>query len=132
MPIHPTGPLIIFAAKDAAATGLAHMVQGFDKLFLQLGTASSCNATVKIQGSWSKDKPDFSAAQTVANHWDYVDVIDLEDGASIDGDTGVAMAGTDDFRNFEVNAGGVRWLCATITARSAGTLTLNANGVQTN
>ena len=130
---HNTAPLLtIFSAKGGTGTGLSHFMLDYDKIFLQLGTASSCNATVKFQGSFSDTPPDFSGAQSVTNHWDYIDVIDLQNGASIDGDTGVAMAGTDDFRNFEVNAGGLKWLCATITVRSAGTLTLKAIGIQTN
>ena len=106
------------------------MVVFFDKLFLQLATASSCNATVKFQGSWSAEKPDFSASQSATNHWDYIDVIDLQNGTSIDGDTGIAMSGTDDFRNLEVNCNGLRWITATVTARAAGSVTVNLVGVQ--
>ena len=36
--------------------------------------------------------------------------MDLQSGAAIDGDTGVAVAGTDDFRIFEANINGLKWL----------------------
>jgi hypothetical protein len=31
--------------------------------------------------------PDFAAAQTVANNWDYVQAVDLNSGTAISGDT---------------------------------------------
>ena len=40
----------------------------------------------------SDTPPDFAAAQTNSNRWDYVQVKDYEDNAAIDGDTGVAFA----------------------------------------
>lgn len=35
----------------------------------------------------SDTAPDFSAAQSDTNRWDYIQVKDYEDNASIDGDT---------------------------------------------
>jgi len=119
-----SGLQTIFSAADAAATGKAHFVENADKMVFEFATASSANLTVKFQGSISDTQPDFSAAQTASNHWDYIEVIDLEDGSAVDGDTGIVLAGTDDFRLFSANVDGLRWVCATITARSAGTLTL--------
>ena len=119
-----TPPAYIFNAATAASTGLEQLVEDYRHLILALHTADSANFTIKIQGSISQDKPDFSAAQTPANSWDYIEIKDLEDGTAIDGDTGVAAAGTDDHRLFEVNSNGLRWLSATITARSAGAITL--------
>lgn len=127
--INNSGLLNIFAAKGATGTGVAHRFEDYNKIFFKFGSASSANLTVKFQISFSNEQPDFSASQSVSNHWDYVDVIDAQSGSSIDGDTGVALTGTDDFRLFEINAGGAVWVCATITARSAGTLTLDTYGV---
>ena len=126
--VNTSGLLNIFAAKAATGTGTAHKMEDYSRIFFRFGTATSANLTVKFQVSFSDSQPDFSASQSVTNHWDYVDVIDAQSGSSIDGDTGVAVAGTDDFRIFEVNAGGAKWVCATITARSAGSLTLDTYG----
>ena len=70
--------------------------------------------------------PNFSAARSATNRWEHVDVFDLQSGTSIDGDTGVSFAGTDDVRMFELNTNGQRWVCAQITAISAGEVTLLA------
>jgi hypothetical protein len=127
--VNKSGLLNVFAAKATTGTGTAHKMESYDRIFFRFGSAASANLTVKFQVSMSNAQPDFSASQSATNHWDYVDVIDAQNGASIDGDTGVALTGTDDFRLFEANAGAARWVCATITARSAGNLTLDTYGV---
>ena len=116
--------LTIFDAKAEAATGTPQDVSKYRHLVLQFATASSANLTVKFQGSVQDTCPDFSAAQTATNNWDYIQVKDLQSGSSINGDTGVSPAGTDDFRLFELNTNLLKWVCATITTRAAGSLTL--------
>lgn len=116
--------ITVLSAKAATGVGNNILVEDFDTIAVQYGTASSANLTVKAQGSISDTAPDFSATQSVTNHWDYVDMIDLQDNASIDGDTGLAPAGTDDFRNLEMNVSGLKWINFRVTARSAGSVTI--------
>jgi len=116
----------ILNAKATTGTGISIFIQDFRNAVLSFGTATSANLTVKFQGSIQDTAPDFSAAQSVSNQWDYIEVVDLQSGAAIDGDTGVAVAGTDDFRIFEANINGLKWLNATVTARSAGSVTIKA------
>lgn len=104
----------------SATTGTSLLVEDYDHIVLTLDTASSASGTVKFQISMQDGLPDFSASQSATNQWDYVEIVDLEDGTIIDGDTGVALAGTDDHRHFEANISGARWICATITAYTAG------------
>lgn len=76
----------------------------------------------------SDTPPDFAAAQTNANRWDYVQVKDYEDNAAIDGDTGVAFAAADDVRQFEMNTNGMKWVCARITTYAAGNVYVRVKG----
>jgi hypothetical protein len=115
---------LILDAKGATGIGTPMEVSDFAHLILSLATATSANLTVKFQGSIQHDMPDFNAAQSVTNMWDYIQVKDLEDGSSIDGDVGIAPAGTDDFRQFELNVNALKWICAVVTARSAGSVTV--------
>lgn len=90
---------------------------------------NSANMTVKFQGSIGKsttdeDSPDFSASQAYDNQLEYIEVIDLQSGTAIDGDTGVVQAGSDDHRMFELNINGLRWINAIITAWSVGDTTI--------
>lgn len=116
----------IFSAKTSTGTGKSILVDDFQHILLTLSSASSANFTIKFQGSNSDTAPDFSSAQSVTNRWDYIQVKDLQSGSAIGGDTGVAFAGTDDVRLFEVNNSGQKWICATKTASSAGAVTLTA------
>ena len=121
---HAKDEILIFTAKAATGTGLAMLVSDFQHIMLTLSSASSANFTIKFQGSQSETVPDFSAAQSNTNRWDYIQVKDLQNAAAIDGDTGVAFAGTDDVRMFEMNTNGLNWACATITAYAAGAVSL--------
>ena len=102
--------------------GKAIFTDGFEHIQLALDTAGSGNFTLKVQGSNSELAPDFNAAQTAINSWDYIDIVDLEDKSSIDGDTGVSVSGSDDHRMFEINVNALRWTSIVITAWTAGTL----------
>lgn len=117
---------LIFDAATAASTGNIMNVEDYKILVVSLNTANNANFTIKFQGSILDDVPDFSAAQSVANPWDYIEVLDLEDGTAIDGDVGIAAAGVDDHRLFQVNVDGLKWFNATITAYSAGAITVRA------
>ena len=118
------GEEVIFSAKATTGTGTPYSVPDMMHLMLTLSSQSSANFTIKFQGSFSDTVPDFSAAQSATNRWDYVQVRDLQNNSAIDGDTGVAFAGTDDVRQFEANVNGLKWICATVTARSAGSVNL--------
>lgn len=108
-----------------AATGIGNIinVRDFRYAVITVNTASSANLTAKVQGAISETPPTFTSAAAVGNAWDYVQLKDLEDASTIDGDTGFAVAGTDDQRIFEVNVNGLEWLTMNVTARSAGSVT---------
>jgi hypothetical protein len=116
----------VLDAKAATGIGTPIDVSNYRHIILAVSTESSANLTVKFQGSGLGTAPTFSAAQSTANHWDYVQVKDLEDASTLDGDVGLALTGTDDVRLFEVNTNGLRWFCANVTARSAGSVTVKA------
>lgn len=119
----------IFDAQATTGTSNTIDVRDFRNAVVKIGTASSANLTVKCQWAVASSAtdttpPTFSSAQSVANHWDYVQMVDLEDGSAIDGDTGFVVAGTDDFRQFEININSLDYLAFTVTARSAGSVTI--------
>lgn len=123
-----TPQFIILDAKATTGIGNAQLVESFRHLLLTLSSQANANFTVKFQGSNSNEMPNFATAKSATNEWDYVQVKDLQDNSSISGDTGVAFAGTDDVRQFEVNTNGLRWICAEITAISAGSVNVKGKG----
>lgn len=118
----------MLTAKAATGSGVSLDVGDYDTILLQVGTADSANLTMKVQGSIAEVEPTWGSAQSVANPWDYIQLRDMEDASAIDGDTGFAPAGTDDFRLFMVNVSALKWLNLIVTARAAGSVTAIARG----
>lgn len=80
---------LILDAQAATGTGRVIDVRDFRNCVVKIGTASSANLTVKCQGAIASaatpnTPPDFSAAQSVSNHWDYIQMVDLNTGDQTD------------------------------------------------
>jgi len=97
-------------------------VSDFKHISVSLAGDNSAAMTIKFQASLGSDAPDFSAAKALDNEWDYVQVVDYQDGASIAGDVGIAFAG-DDVRQFVCDVEGVDFISFEITGYSAGDVT---------
>lgn len=95
---------------------------------LTLSSANSANFTIKFQGSCSPTAPDFSAAASETNRRTYIQVRNMITNTAIDGATGVAYAGTDAVNLYQANVNGLTYICATITAYSAGNISLRLMG----
>ena len=101
------------------------LVSDFRHLGLSWYTANSADFTIKIQMSRQEDV-DFESAASATNRWSYVQVIDNDTGATVDGATGISpvVAGTDENKEFDINLDGVMWICADVTTWVAGTIDL--------
>lgn len=98
-------------------------------ILLAVDTAGTSTFTIKIQGSISKECPDFSAAQSASNQWTYLELIETGDGDPIKGiTTGIALSGTDKHLLLQVNVPkGLKWINAIFTAYTQGTATIVAS-----
>lgn len=92
---------------------------------------TGATGTLKFACSMQETAPTFSSTQSVTNRWDYVEIIDLEDGTSIAGDTGIVTTGSTDVRQFELNTNNLRW-CSAIWTRTSGTSTVKLLGAMNN
>lgn len=110
-----------------ALKGKVFMGVDWRNIQLNLATSNSANLTIKIQGSDQSDV-DFNAAQSPTNRWDYLQIKDLNNNNTFDGDTGIALTGTDDYRHFEINNNKKLLYCAQITTWVAGKVNLFING----
>ena len=73
----------------------------------------------------NKAPPDFAAARSVANNFDFIEMIDKQSaGTGLPGDTGFVVAAADDYRVFEVNTNGLAWLSFLPTAGTEGEITI--------
>lgn len=80
--------------------------------------------TVKFQWSIQETTPDFSAAQSATNQWEYIEVVDLQDWTPVDWITWIAVATADDHRMVEANINALTWLNAEVSSRTAWEVTV--------
>lgn len=115
-----TGESAVLTNATTTANGSVVSVVYYRNVGLTLA-ADNSSGTLKFACSYQDVVPNFGATATSSNAWDYVDVIDMEDGASIDGDTGITLAGTTEVRQFEINSNGFRWCTALLSGSVSGT-----------
>ena len=97
-----------------------------EAISLTIATDGGGDAAMTIK-AWTSDEescPDPAEPQSASNMYDFVDVIDKEDGASIDGDTGFSVSGADDYRQFDVNVSQAEWFGILPTAGTEGEVTV--------
>lgn len=115
---------------DKAATGISKLVyvKDYTNISLAIHGKSSPDLTIKLVGStmeWTPGAytaPDMTATQGEDNSWDFVQMIDLQNGATINGDTGLVFTGSADDRNLEANVNALIWVALRVTARAAGSV----------
>ena len=95
--------ITIFDGAVADGVGVTMPVKDFDSVVIATsGVWGTTTILFKVQGAIGKSAPTFSTAQSVTNHWDYVQIVDLQDGANIPGDTGVTLAAAS-YNLYEIN-----------------------------
>lgn len=112
---------------DAQAVNAVSELQNVDNarhIVIAADSENNAALTLRIKGSIADTPPDFSAAQAAGNQWDYIELKDLESGASLDGSAGLVLSGTDDHRMFELNTNGLKWMAAEVSGRTAGAITV--------
>lgn len=117
-----------------AKGGRAIKVQDFDKFIFTIDTDGGGDAamTVKFWSSSQEEPPNIGAPQANDNQYDFIEVIDQEDGAAIDGDTGFAVATADNHVQYEANVSGARWMGVLPTAGTEGEVTIALTLLNTN
>jgi len=112
-------PQYIHTGSVAIWIGTDISTKGFKNCIIEISSVWASSFTIKAQGAmwigtlWDT-KPDFSSAKTTSNPWDYIEMIDLEDGTAIDWDTGVAFSAAD-VRLFELNVNAIDFINLDIT-----------------
>jgi len=89
--------------------------------------STATTGTLKVacsrQGSLGV-QPTFTSAASATNRWDYVQIVDQENGASTDGDTGIAMTNETSVRQFEIDADLFKWCTVMMSPWTSGTTTV--------
>lgn len=103
-------------------------VSDFREIVFDLAGADTSVLTVNLQGAIGRDNPgqgleapDFSAASSASNRWQYIESVDYSDGTAIDGPTGIAFT-DDDVVLGTANVDGLDWIAFEVTAHTTGTV----------
>jgi len=112
------------------------LVEDFRNIVLQVITSGSANFTLNPAGSLGKlradyvapasDTPNFGASVSKTNPYTFVQIIDLDTAATVDGATGITSAGSDISKAYEVNINALKYFTVVLTAWVAGTITIKA------
>lgn len=101
------------------------LCQDFRNAVFTVTFANSASATIQfiwsaLENNWSSIPDITQSAGSASNTWDFVQVVDLEDGNTIAWDTWVIVTWSQDtVRQYEVNINALNWVAVKMTARAA-------------
>lgn len=123
-----TDQIIILNAASATGVSIAANFVSFRNVELQIAQ-TGFSGTMKFVGSNADAIPDFSAAASASNPWDYIQTIDQIDGSSIAGGTGITSVTVTSVKNIEANTNAFKWIGVILSNVTAGTVTIKGKGV---
>jgi len=108
---------------DAGDTNIDNYlkVTDYKHVVLHLSFSDTAAMTASIRGAIGDTAPDFNTAKSSTNRFDEIEVIDLENGDAVDGDTGIVVAANQE-RIVEINTNGLDYICPLISAYTSGKL----------
>ncbi len=118
----------MLSAAAASGASIAANFASFRNVELQIAQVAF-SGTIKVVGSNADAIPDFSAAASASNPWDYIQTIDQVDGSSIAGGTGITSVTVTSVRNLETNTNAFKWIGIVLSNVTAGSVTIKGKGV---
>ena len=110
------------------------LMSDFKNAELQVGTTGTSTLILKIAGSLGMKSsgsqtarqglPNFGATVSPTNPYSFLQVVDLDTGAAINGATGIVASGADVNKQYEVNINAMRWLTVIPTSWTQGAITV--------
>lgn len=111
-------------------------VEDFRNIILAVSTSGTATTTLKVAGSLGKpsgsssgarqDFPNFAATVSPANPYTYIQAINLDTGAGVNGVTGLVASGADIVNTYEVNTSALKYLTAFPITWTQGVITIKA------
>jgi hypothetical protein len=114
------------------------MVKDYRNIIIQFGTSGTATTTLKVAGSLGKpdnatntiaarkDMPNFAGTVSPSNYYGFLQVIDLDTAAAVNGATGLVATGADVLKLYEVNVNAMTYLTVFPVTWSAGAITVMA------
>ncbi len=138
-----TGANIAGSGAGAGSSGLLVKappvlnVTDFRNIIISVETAGTATVNLKVAGSLGKpeassltspryDYPNFAATVSPANPYTFLQIIDLDTAAAVNGATGIAVTGTDIAKQFEVNINAQKYFTIFPATWTQGAITIKA------
>ena len=113
------------------------LVSDFRNVILQVGTSGTATTTLKVAGSVGKpassyangpryDYPNIGATVSPANPYTFLQLINLDTAAAINGATGIVAGGADINNQYEVNINAMKYLTVIPISWTQGVITVKA------
>lgn len=115
--------LLNAAAANGASAAASGNVEAFTDVAFQVAMVGF-TGTIKFVASDADTAPDFGAAATAANPFDYIQVKDMQDNAGVNGNTGITGTAATTLKNYELNSEGKKWVGAIVNGYTVGTITV--------
>lgn len=135
-----TGASIAGSGAGAGSSGICMVapkipiVGEFKNAILQVGTTGTATTTVKVAGSVGLVSsnnivnvgscPNFGGTVSPTNPYTFLQIINLDTGAAVNGATGIVVAGTDINNQYEVNINAMQYLTVIPISWTAGAITV--------
>lgn len=123
-----TDQVIILNEVAADGASAAILMLGMRHIELQVAM-TGFTGTVKFAGSNADAAPNFGAAATKTNPWDYIKCVNQIDGSAVNGGTGLVGSATTSVTQLEANVNAFKWIAAIVSGFSGGTLSVKGKGV---
>ena len=98
---------------------------------LSISTASTATVTLKIAGSNGiisptshGDTPNFGGTIDGTNQYSFLQIVNLDDSSTVNGSTGIVVAGTNINNLYEVNVNAIKYLTVIPVSWTQGSLTI--------
>ena len=128
-----TGADIAGSGAGAGSSGLCMkapkipFVSEFKNAILQIGTTGTATLTVKVAGSLgipsNGNCPNFAGTVSPTNPYTFLQAINLDTGAAVNGATGIAASGADINITFEININSIKYLTVFPSSWTQGAIT---------
>ena len=102
------------------------LCEDFMHVIATVDTKNSANMTYKFVGSTQVKMPSFGLSQSETNQWYYLQTVNLDTAAAVNGVTGTGPSGADIHTSQEYNINGMRWIGVIITTYTAGNAQITA------
>lgn len=138
-----TGASVAGSGAGAGSSGLLVKappvlnVEDFRNVILQVGTTGTATTTLKVAGSLGKpaasattspryDYPNFAGTVAPSNPYTFLQAINLDTAAAVNGATGFVASGADINNQYEVNTNGMKYLTVFPISWTQGAITVKA------